>query len=258
MSESTTTIAGDCGGALYRKSVSVQYHETDQHGFIKVVALLNHLQSTAGEHATGLGVSVHELRKSGHTWVLSRVHLAVERYPRGGDTFHLNTWPSARDSLFTVRDFELTDDQGAIIGTATTSWAVLNLTTRRPVKLDEVLPSFPVTPRRAVADPFSTLPILVKTERELRLPVLRSDLDINRHVNNTVYVGWALETVPDEIDSRCRLSSIEVGFRAEALYGESIVARIGQSEQPGCYLHRIDSGQDGRELARLRTVWVER
>jgi acyl-ACP thioesterase len=250
--------AADNSSALYRKEVTVLYHETDQHGFIKAVALLNHLQSTAGEHATGLGVSVHELRKSGHTWVLSRVHLAMERYPRGGETFHITTWPSARDSLFTVRDFELTDSQGQVIGTATTSWAVLNLATRRPVKLDEVLPRFPVTARRALDDPFSTLPVFETATKELRLPVLRGDLDINRHVNNTVYVGWALETVPDEIDSRCRLASIEVGYRAEALYGESIIARIGQSEQAGCCLHRIDSAGDGRELARLRTVWVER
>lgn len=256
MLDANITAGGYIADTVYVKAGTVQYHETDQHGFIRPVALLNHLQSAAGEHATGIGVSVHELRKSGHTWVLSRVHLSMERYPRGGESFLITTWPAERDTFFTVRDFELADAQGRLIGSATTSWAVLNIGTRRPVKLDNVLPLFPLTLRRALNDPFSTLPIIDAPELELRLPVLRADLDINRHVNNTVYVGWALETIPEEVDSSCHLASIEISYRAEALYGDSIVARSGQAGGTGCYLHRIDNDRDGRELARLRTVWL--
>ena len=256
MGDTNMTAGGYSADTVYVKAGTVQYHETDQHGFIRPVALLNYLQSAAGEHATRLGVSVHELRKSGHTWVLSRVHLSMERYPRGDESFFITTWPSERGPFFTVRDFELTDARGCLIGAATTSWAVMNIGTRRPVKLDSVLPLFRLTPRRALTDPFSTLPIIETPELELHLPVLRADLDINRHVNNTAYVGWALETIPEEVDSSCRLASVEISYRAEALYGDSIVARSGQVGGTGCYLHRIDNDQDGRELARLRTVWL--
>lgn len=240
----------------FEKDFTVQYYETDQRGFARPVALLNYLQSAAGDHAALLGVAVSDLRKSGHTWVLSRVHLAVECYPRGGETVRIRTWPALRDTRFTVRDFELFDIKGAKIGRATTSWAVLNLKTRMPVKLIDVLPMFPVIRERALDDTFSTLPLLEKSEHELRLPVLRGDLDINRHVNNTVYAGWALETIPEEVDSRCRLASVEIAFRAEALYGDVIVARTARGDETNCYIHRIESGRDGRELARLRTHWV--
>ncbi len=241
---------------VFKKDFIVQYYETDQRGFARPVALLNYLQSAAGDHAALLGVAVADLRKSGHTWVLSRVHLAMERYPRAGDTVRIRTWPAIRDNLFTVRDFELLDLEGAMIGRATTSWAVLNIKTRRPVKLVEVLSIYPLNPERAVNDPFNTLPQLETSEYELRLPVLRGDLDINRHVNNTVYAGWALETIPEEMDSRCRLAFIEIGFRAEALYGDTIVARSAKTAQADCYIHCIENESDGRELARLRTRWV--
>jgi acyl-ACP thioesterase len=240
----------------FEKIYTVQYYETDQCGFARPIALLNYLQSAAGEHAALLGVAVADLRKSGHTWVMSRLHLAMERYPRGGSTVRIRTWPATRKTLFTVRDFELFDMKGALIGRATTSWAVLNLKTRRPVKLVDVLPIYYLNPERALDDTFSTLPLFERSEYELRLPVLRGDLDLNRHVNNTVYAGWALETIPEEVESTSRLAAIEIGFRAEALYGDTILARTARAEEEGCYLHCIESCSDGRELARLRTRWV--
>lgn len=241
---------------VYEKIYTVQPYEADQRNVARPVALLNYMQAAAGEHAALLGLSVSDLRKSGHTWVLSRIHLAMDRYPRGGRSVRIKTWPAARETLFTIRDFRLYDMEGVQIGCATTSWAVLNLKTRRPVKLNNILPLFPLTPERALQDPFSTLPELEDSGYELRLPVLRGDLDINRHVNNTVYAGWALETIPEEVDSCCRLASIEIAFRAEALYGNSIVARTAQTAEANCYSHRIENEGDGRELARLRTRWT--
>lgn len=240
---------------IFEKEYVVQTYETDQRGFARPVALLNYLQAAAGEHASLLKVAVADLRTGGHTWVLSRIHLAMERYPRGGHVIRLKTWPATRDTLFTVRDFELYDC-GILIGRATTSWAVLNLKTRRPVKLANVLPLYPIHAERALDDPFSTLPLCEKPEYELSLPVLRGDLDLNRHVNNAVYAGWALETVPEEVDSSCWLADIEIGFRAEALYGDTIVARSEKAGDGECYIHCIHSSGDGRELARLRTRWM--
>lgn len=240
---------------VFEKEYVVQAYETDQRGFARPVALLNYLQAAAGEHASLLKVAVADLRGSGHTWVLSRIHLAVERYPRGGHSIRIKTWPASRETLFTVRDFELYD-RGALIGRATTSWAVLNLKTRRPVKLANVLPMYPVHAERALDDPFDTLPLCGAPEYELSLPVLRADLDINRHVNNAVYAGWALETVPEDVDGSCFLAGVEISFRAEALYGDTIVARTSRGDDERCYLHCIENLGDGRELARLRTRWL--
>lgn len=241
---------------VYEREFAIQYHETDQYGFVRHVALLNFMQTAGVDHAALLNVSVGGLRKLGYTWVLSRVHLAMERYLRAGDMIRIRTWPAARIPLFTVRDFELLDGAGAVIGRATTSWAVLHMTSRRPARLDDVLPEFPLTPRRAIDDDFSTLPVLPKAGRQLDVPVLRSDLDSNRHVNNTVYVTWALEAIPDDMDRNCRLVSLEIGFRAEALYGDVIRSIITPSpDDPACFIHRIENAADGRELARLRTRW---
>lgn len=240
----------------FERDFTVQYNEADQRGFVRPVALLNYLQSAAGYHAALLGVSMSDLLKTGCSWVLSQLHLVMDRYPAGGDIIRIATWPASREKLLSIRDFELFDMEGALIGRATTSWAVLSLKTRRLQKLIDVLPVYQVNPVRAIEDTFSTLPAVEQSEYELRLPVLRGDLDINRHVNNTVYAGWALETIPEEVDNNYRLASIEIGFRAEALYGDTIVARTSRSDGGCCYIHSIECESDDRELARLRTKWI--
>lgn len=241
---------------LLEHSFDIRSHEVDTHGRLRPVILLAYLQNAASEHATQLGISVRNLQTLGLTWVLSRMHISIVQYPRRGVTVLIRTWPVSREGLFSVRDFELLDGGGTVIGTATTSWAVLDLKSRRPVRISERLPDYPLRPTRSLEDSFATLPILEKSETRLCLPVLRADLDLNQHVNNTVYAGWGLEAAPGRVADNCLPMEIEIGFRAEAYYGDSIVSLCAaEQEDNHCLLHRIENAESGLELARLRTRW---
>ncbi len=244
---------------IFTKDFPVRYHELDSCGNLRVATLLNYLQDTAGMHATLLGVAMADLRKLGLTWVLSRIHVVTECYPRAGETVTVRTWPATRQEIFTCREFELSNNNGICVARATTSWAVVNVATRRPVRLEGHLPPYPLLPQRAVADDFAPLPFFPEAATtEMGFRVLRSDLDMNHHVNNTIYVGWALEAVPDAVVSG-RLQELEIAFRAEVRYGDSVMSRCAVTEAgpATCCLHQIVSRQDGKELARLRTRWIK-
>ena len=85
----------------------------------------------------------------------------------------------------------------------------------------------------------------------------RSDLDINRHVNNAIYTDWALETVPPDIAENCRPFEIEIDFRGEALYGDTVVSRSARDRSAPDYrfIHQLLDERTGRELTRIRTRW---
>ena len=245
---------------IFEKEFPIRYHELDKHGLLRPVTLLNFVQDSGGLHAAQLGVSVRDLRKRGLTWVLSRVHLVVDHYLHADDVIHVRTWPSTREGLFSCREFEMRDRNGELFSRATSSWAVLNLASRRPVRLQDSVPDYPLTPCRALDDDFASLPQFPDTSddtyRELPFLVRRSDQDSNHHVNNTVYADWALEAVPDDVAAD-HLQSLEVSFRAEALYGHGILSQcvVKRSGSEAECLHRIVDSRDRRELARLRTRW---
>jgi len=244
---------------IYRKEYTVHTYETDARGLARPVALLNFLQDAAGDHAGRLGLSVVDLGKRGLTWVLSRYHVLIHRYPALGERLEVTTWPSGRHGYFALRDFEVSDGGGAPLISATSSWMVISLEKKQALKVDEVVaPGFAVE-KRALEDPFASLPVLAARESEVRFRVESSHLDWNRHVNNAVYVQWALEGLPSDVLLSRRPLDIEVSYRAEALYGEevlSVVQRISEESRGPAFLHQILNAATGVELARLRTRWA--
>jgi medium-chain acyl-[acyl-carrier-protein] hydrolase len=243
---------------IFHTEFTVHTYETDTRGFARPVALLNFLQDAAGEHAGRLGLSVAALGERNATWVLSRYHVLIHRYPALGETLLVTTWPSDYHGRFALRDFEVTAG-GTPVLAATSSWMILDLGKKQALKVGEIVGPGRALEKRAIADPFASLPVLAARESEVRFRVETAHLDGNQHVNNAVYVQWALEGTPPDILLTRRPIDIEVSYRAEALYGDEVlstVQRISEEGRGPAFLHQILNAATGAELARLRTRWA--
>jgi medium-chain acyl-[acyl-carrier-protein] hydrolase len=240
----------------YIQEFEVRAYEMDYTGLAKPETLFNYLQEAAAQHAHRLGLSVPELNKKNLTWVLSRYHIRIHRYPAWAAKVTVRTWPSHAEGLFAVRDFQAVDEKGPV-ASATSSWMILNLATKKPVPVVRNLPDYPLNRERALDDPFPSLPDLERADLENVFPVLQNDLDFNRHVNNAVYIRWGLEGVPRDVLLSCRPKSVEITYRRQVFYGDRIQSRIqNKAEGPEMvFLHQLCNAEDGRELARLRTSW---
>jgi len=169
----------------------------------------------------------------------------------------MTTWPSARKGLFALREFELADQAGNEVAAATTSWMLLDVLKKKPVPMVENLGDFVQDPRRAIADDFLPLPELSQVDLELPFRVRMADLDWNRHVNHVVYIEWAVEAVPPEVITSCVPIEIEIDYRGEVLYGETVLSRsqlLMEGEETS-FGHQIVRRDDLKELARARTLW---
>jgi len=245
--------------STYVKDFEIHPYETDVEGKAQPLALLNYLQDVAGEHASKLGFGFHDMAAKGLMWVLSRYHVQFLGYPEWtwGARVRVTTWPSGHHGIFALREFEMADAEGRTLALATSSWIMLDLRTKQPVRVEEHLAGRIILPKRAVDDAFLPLPACEGAERERELQVLFKDLDLNRHVNHVVYIQWALETVPAEILKSKRPVDLEVAYKAEAFYGDAVLSRIrAESADPGpSFLHGIFHKDGGAELTRLRTRW---
>jgi len=242
---------------ILTKQYEVRSHEADHQGKAKVLTLLNFLQDAALEHSQVLGLSVQELFRRGLTWVLSHYHVIIQRYPDWKETVTVRTWPSEQQEFFGLRDFEMTDARGERVLAATTSFVALNLRTKQPVNLENLNINFAPIEKKAVTHTFPPLPVPEQADLELTFKVRRGDLDINRHVNHTVYMTLALETVPPEVFRKKRPAEIEVVFKSEALYGDQILSRT-QLKKTGdeieC-IHQLCREDRKKDFTLLRTRW---
>ena len=242
----------------HRVGFQVRSYETDTQGRLQVPILCQHLQEAATAHAAILGVAVEMLIDDGVAWVLSRLHLEMERWPVADEAITIETWPEAASRLFTERRFDIFDLSEKRIGAASTLWLVLDLERRRPVRLParvtdrlhehELGPE----PRK-----FGKLAEPEPIQYELGFTVRRSDLDLAEHVNNTSYVGWVIEAVPDEVWNTNDLCELEIHFLSECHRGQTVLSRSQLVERSGAFevRHRLMRQEDGAEVARAVTVW---
>jgi medium-chain acyl-[acyl-carrier-protein] hydrolase len=245
----------------HRMSFQVRSYETDPQGRLQVPILCQLLQEAATAHAAILGVAVEKLIENGVAWVLSRLHLEMERWPEADEETVVETWPEAASRLFTERRFEVFDSSNRRLGAASTLWLVLDLQRRRPVRLPtfvgERLHEHELGPEpRHFAELVEPDPV----DSQVGFTVRRSDLDLAEHVNNTSYVGWAIEAVPDEVWSSADLAGLEIQFLSECHRGQTVLSRcqiVNHGEETEIR-HHLVRPDDDIEVARARTLWTNR
>lgn len=187
-------------------------------------ALLNILQDVAWLHATHLGHGYESVLEKKMGWVLTRQKVVMESWPAWGETVEIKTWLRPMQPPFVVREFEISCN-AKVIGAATTSWLLLDIETRRPLKrgVTELEADFRTDYRLPFDAPkIEMSPAMVDLTK---FQVRNSDLDMNEHVNNTRYAQWVLDSIPMEWHQRFKLHEYEINFIAEARANDVITIR---------------------------------
>jgi medium-chain acyl-[acyl-carrier-protein] hydrolase len=242
----------------WREAFRVRSYEVDPGGAASIQTICNYLQEAAGSHARALGVSVEHLVHEQIVWMLSRFVVEIDVYPRWRDTVTVETWPSGVEGLFAHREFILTGADGDVIGRAASAWLLVDVLRRRPVRMPAYIVSLKLPHReRVLVDPFRRIPVPDQVAHEQSFRVRFADIDVNRHVNNVRYIEWAIEGLPPELLEGSRPRRVEVSYRSEAVFGDSVRSLATPTagvEEPQ-YVHQLLRASDGRELATLRTAW---
>jgi medium-chain acyl-[acyl-carrier-protein] hydrolase len=240
---------------VWRESFTVRSYEVDRHGRASAPAICNWLQETAGIHADRLGWSVHALAAKGLTWVLARLRLRLDRTVRWGAPVTVETWPAGVQRVYAQRDFRLTSGADPI-GVATTSWLLMAIESRRPVRPARDLEALEVTSAgRALVDDGARIAELGEVSRERAVAVRHADLDVNGHANNVSVITWLLEAL-ESTELELELAELDVEFRAEAVRHDAILSQAAPLPRPAsAWAHRLVRSADAREIARGRSVW---
>jgi medium-chain acyl-[acyl-carrier-protein] hydrolase len=221
---------------------------SDRQGRVQLRSVARFLADVAGDHAVELGLGRAELGDS-RAWMLSRLRIETDRWPRFGEVIRVRTWPSGMHGMFALRDFELLDGAGERWGLAKTSWMVVDLELRRPARIPETLGQFEGLCPPPVLDGFKKLKRPQDAERSEPMAVRWIDADMNGHANLACYVGWAVEAHDHAFLDSHEPAQLHMEFRAETRPGERVISVTDGVTQS------LIRESDGAELARLRMEW---
>lgn len=240
----------------HTETFKIRGYEIDETGHAPVQSCCAFMEEAAGNHAETLGFGVDFLQDKGITWVLARMQIEVYNLPVPSDSVVVKTWPVEVERLQFRRDFIVADSHGRDFIRAITDWVIIDLESRRLLKIPEFIAGHQM-PNGPRALPKEKLRIDGQENApELKsFVVRRADIDRNRHVNNVRFSDWMLESVPDEISQRKKLSGLQIIYRAEAVYGDTVIAR-GSAGEGGEFLHGLYRASDGQELVRAKSIWT--
>ena len=236
-----------------RYQFKVRSYECGPDGRATLPTICNLLQEAASLHAASLGFGKGDFAAAGEniSWVLTRMVVKMNRYPVWEDELTVETFPRGGRKIVAWRDFEIHDAKGQTLGVASSEWMIIDLATRKihaiPEKVFEA--NDPANVPVLGLEPFAKFrfPEIADSEaRDVRtFTAMKSQIDLNGHVNNVHYINWMLESC----ESRCP-AEMEVVFRSETFAGDEV--RVETAAADGYTYHRV-SAPDGKDHIVART-----
>ena len=193
---------------------TLQAYQCDRYGNVRPLILMNELQSVADRHAEILGCGRTYLLENNMAWVVTHYLVDIIEMPRENEELTFITWPADQDSLRATRDFEVRGSDNRLMVRATSQWILIDMASRRPARLAEHLPQWPICTSRAWDRTFEKFADFAPRKTHV-MKCRFDDIDVNQHINNAVYAVWATESVGYEFRNQHQLTRIELNFKKE-------------------------------------------
>ncbi len=212
---------------MYSMSRRVTYSEVGPDYKTNMAQVINYFQDCSCFQSDSLGVGPETLDENGRVWVLNSWQIVAERYPVYGEPVTVGTWPYGFKGVLGLRNFIIDDDEGQRIIRANSVWAMIDLKTGRPVRLEEKDIGAYRTEEKEPMD-YAGRKISLDGVYETLDPVkvTKNCLDTNHHMNNGRYVAIAMEYLPEDFNVR----QIRVEYKHPAFYKEILVPKRQAAE----------------------------
>ena len=222
----------------------IMVHMSDAARVCRAADLMRFMQDSATRQLEALGPNLSTLQSLRRAFILSRISIDFPAPVYTYDRVWCTTWPcsSSRGASFD-RCFEIFSGE-TTIARAASQWAFLDYENRRLLRVEDAGVYFTrdesITP---------SLPLRFRIPKDIQLTevgektIRYSDIDTNRHLNNTHYCDLYCDYLP--MDGK-RVAALSIAFQKEAPLGETItVLRTEEPNDNGIYYFRTVRQSDG-------------
>ena len=244
----------------FEKEYKIPVYDTGPDGKLSLYSLFNYLQDIASEHAARLKFGRDDLMKENHFWVLSRIVAEIDLWPEWEETIIVRTWPRGTYKLFAIRDYDVLYPDGRHIASGSSSWLVVDRTTKKIQRPDEMLTRFnsEISIKNSLGrNAGKVAPLSENGPKSDNIKIKVSDLDVNFHTNNVRYIKWVTDTYDLDWVLNHIPVSLEVNYLAESVFGEDIFIRSESVNNDFSLNHSVVRSVDNKELCRMRIDWKD-
>ncbi|MBC8061747.1 MAG: acyl-ACP thioesterase [Clostridiaceae bacterium] len=239
------------------KEYEIHFYEIDYNRKALITSIVNFLGDISIRQSDELGVGLDWLLERDLAWVIYKWNINMIRYPKINEKITVRTWPYSMRKFYAYRQYDILDTEGKVICTADAIWFLIDIKIRKPTKIsDEMYETYGIAKDSNEVIDFGKIEALQEIHESKYFDVRYSDIDTNRHVNNSKYIEWCIETVPIDVVLKYSLKNIKVIYEKETNYGERIKTSTEVFREVGkvTFLHKIED-EYGKRITLVKSQW---
>lgn len=191
--------------------------------------ILDYFQEIATLHSHEIGYPIEYFKENEKGWMVLEWKIEIIRYPNWLESIKISTWAFFIKKILAGRNFVIDLQDGQTIISAVSSWVYMDTKKRRPITAPkDMMDKFYLNASKTELTniTFSELDEKEYTFlNEFSFLTKRSDLDNNLHVNNTNYMKWAEDSIPETIYNIYRITNLNIYYKKECIVGIKIYCR---------------------------------
>lgn len=226
----------------YKTKITLYNSYFDVNDRLSYKSILNIFQDVASIHAEEIGVGYKEMLSKNLYWVLSRIKIDILKMPSINQVVTVETWPHEKGRIDFDRDLKILSEDGEVLIIGLSKWCVIDSESRALQRSDNVNYKGEYCLDVNYKDKFNKINIPnVDMSERFEYEVMFSDLDHNKHMNNTNYANLVVSAIADK-----ETSHFEINFLNECLLGDKIQVSktsdgqseyvIGKSNEKVCFI----------------------
>lgn len=249
-------------GYEFSEEFTISYFGTDNDLKLTPSSLAVYFQDLAIAHSNELGYTLDYLGNLHRGWAITNWHIVIKRFPQYGEKIKIVTWSNYCKKMQAQRFFRVEDDNGDIICTAASRWIFMDLEKRKPLRITpEMEEAYVCNIPSPIENEKYLMPKAIDESKvtERLFTVTRRDTDTNGHTNNTKYIEWAIDDVPDDIYLNSDVEDMRVVYRKECYKGDSVISRCYvedlSAEKKQVFSYFLDGSAPAVIFAEVVTIW---
>lgn len=192
-------------------------------------------------------------------WVITQYDIQLDTLPQAGDRLEIETQIIQANRFFVSRLFQVFKGSQEL-AEIYVQFSAIDLDSRSRVNIavdkmasQDLLMDDKVFKFTRINIPDTAEKIFVQ-----ELQIEDRYIDVNRHVNNTVYLHWAYHTLPEDYLQVYQPQRIQVKYSHEILPEDPVVITVYKKSEDPSLIYFVLSNQDtGQEYCRIESQFIK-
>lgn len=232
----------------------IQFYECDVTGKLTLPMLLNIVIKTSESQSEALGRGSDFVNSLGLGWVITQHEMTITRLPKTEELVSVTTEATSYNKYFCYRNFWIHDESGQECVAISSTFVLMDLTTRKMISVPlDIIEAYDCEKITKILRGTKISSLEEDSDaREYR--VRFSDIDGNKHVNNSRYLDWMVDSLAYKFLTSHEPTFVNIRFDKELAYGNSVTSHWQEaSGEQLISKHRIKL--DGTLCAEANISW---